>query len=505
MPDLSVPSRLVRVAVDAADRPAVEHVGRRRSFARVIDEVLRAAQGLHDLGVRPGHRVAVIAGGRPETVTAVHAALRIGAVGVLHDPGSTPRELRHAFEDHSASVAIVEHRAIPAVLSLPRDLAPKALIAIEPLRELGVVRPLLSVLRSGMRRDQDRPLAGGLDQVLPWRRICSVPPLAPDHPFPGPDDLALLQYGPGPGGGPLAAMLSHANVLASVDALDAVLDQCGDSPILSLLPLHEAAGIVTGVTTPLLTGRGLLLSEDGSLPSSTRRSSAIICGTPAQIRRLPQSGSVGARRDASAHHGAACAVLTLHGALDAEQSRTWTRRTGRSPLIGLLRPECGFALWASREDAEAPVAARPVPGVRVDIAADGALSVAGPQVFQGYWHHPDETASVLSGDGWVRTGDRVDPDLAPRRLQVLPRRHGITTAAGDVVSTREIAEVLEAHPDVASVSVRAIPVPEGGESPEASVVLREHGATRAEDLHVFAASRLSPAKRPVSIVVRIPS
>lgn len=501
MSDLSVPARLLRVAVEASDRTAIQHAGRRRSYARVIEDVLRTARGLHDLGVRPGHRVAVIAGARAETVIAVHAALRIGAVAVLHDPASTPRELRRAFEDHSASVAIAEHAALSAVLSLPRDVAPKALIAIEPLRELGIVPPMLSVLRRGLGARSDREHPGGSDQVLPWRRVGSVPPLAPDHPYPGPDDLALLQYGPGPSGMPLAAMLSHSNLLSAVDALEAVLPQGSTAPLLPLLPLHEAAGTITGITAPLLTGRGLVLTGPTSSPGLSRVPAAVLCGTPAQIvrreRERPQRRRTGA--------GGTQAVLTVHGALDLEHSRRWREATGFDPLVGVLRPECGLALWAVRDDDSPSVAAWPAPGVRIDIGADGSLSVAGPQVFQGYWHHPDETASVLSGDGWVRTGDRVDADASAQHLRVRPQRRGITTAAGDVVSPREISDVLGSHPDVVSVDVRAIPQPDGGESAEASVVLRDHGAARVEDLHEFVSARLSPAKRPVSIVLRVPS
>lgn len=404
----SVPAALAEAAHRSPHAVALTHRGRRRTYGRLLDDVSRLARGLFELGVRPGHRVAILCEMHPEAVIAFHAAVRIGAVAVLHDPASTARELRGAFEDHAAVVAIADRQAIPALRHLPPDAHPKAVIAIDPpcaapvrLRR-AVQAHLASVQR--LRRIPLRQRPRSLDMAIPWRLLLASSPLAPSHPLPAPQDLALLQYTSGADGTPLGAMLTHANLVASARQLSSLWRTEAPVCVCATTPLFEAAGAYVGLLSAPLDGDALVLapSADDVLAALRRGREMVLAATPRTLHRLDDAVFA-----AAAELSALRRVVALQPDLDAALARRWGELTGRPVDIGYVRAECGIPV-AGTIDTEHPDAlGRALPEVRVSVDAVAELFIAGPQVFHGYWNRPDETAHVLSGDGWMRTGDHA--------------------------------------------------------------------------------------------------
>lgn len=498
----SVPAALAEAAHRSPHAVALEHRGRRRTYARLLDDVARLARGLYELGVRPGHRVAIVCEMHPEAVIAFHAALRIGAVAVLHDPTSTARELRRAFEDHSAVVAIADRQAIPALRHLPPDVHPKAVIAVDPPCRTSVrVRRAMQARLAAVQHLRRLPLRHRprpLDHAIPWRLLLASSPLSPAHPQPAARDLALLQYTIGADGELLGAMLTHANLVASARQLGSLWRDEVSACVCATVPLHEPAGAYVGLISALLDGGSLVLapSTDDALAALRRGRATVLAATPPVLHRLARAAAE-TGGDLSAVHRA----LTLQQDLDAELARRWRELT-RCPVdIGYVRAECGISV-AGTFDAEHPDAlGRALPEVRVSVGADAELFIAGPQVFHGYWNRPDETAHVLSGDGWMRTGDRAHLAAGQGIDHLLASRARIVTPDGRSVSPLEVAATLMGHPDVVEARVGGTALDGGGEEVEAAVVLRDGSACTAEDLRRFVGQRLSPVKVPARIAI----
>jgi long-chain acyl-CoA synthetase len=132
--------------------------------------------------------------------------------------------------------------------------------------------------------------------------------------------------------------------------------------------------------------------------------------------------------------------------------------------------------------------------------AEGELCIAGPQVMQGYWRQPEESALVLR-DGWLFTGDiaRMDED---GYFSILDRKKEMIVVSGYNVYPREVEEVLYEHPGVLEAAVIGVPDPYRGEVPRAYVALKPDAEADPEALMAFCRERLAPFKVPRSVEVR---
>lgn len=494
-------SAALAAAAERAPLPlAVADPFRRRSSARMMDDVARLARGLVELGVRRGHRVAIVAGMRVETLEAVHAALRIGAVAVIHDPASSARELRRCFEDHAAIVAIAERGALGTLRDLPSDIRPKALIALDDPRSTadrmrGAVHAPLAMARHLRRHPLRRPPRPA-EHHIPWRLVLESAPLPAAHAGPSPRDLALLQYTTGPDGTLMGAMLTHENLVATAQQALVALDAPDGAAVCSALPLHEPAGASIALLAPMLGSHPLVLvpGPEDAVAALRRGRPSVVAATPGLLQQVVTTaceGSVGlsaVRR----------AVVTRPGPIPS-LARAWKDLADGALEVCDARAEYGIS-FAGPYEADAPGSVgRALPRVRVSLAEDDELCIAGPQVFHGYWNRPDETAHVLSGDGWMRTGDTAA--IGPHeRIEILAStRERITLADGRTVSPREIAATLLGHPVVAAASVRGEALDEDGERVVAQVVVREEAAFDEDEVRAYVAARLSSGKVPARI------
>lgn len=507
----SIPELLAQTAERRAQETCVDHRGRRRSCTRLLEDVDRLAQGLIDLGVRPGQRVALVCALHPEAVVAVHAIWRIGAVVVPHDPESTSRELRRVFEDHSPVLTIADRSALGAIRELPRDVHPKAVVAVDPprsardmvrsavqsavrdqLRSAVRLRPRPVSLRLRARREHPRPRV--LDRSIPWAVLMASCPLDAGHPRPGPHDLALLQYTTGPDGEVLGAMLTHENLLESAERLTALWADGADEPgpVVATAALHEVAGVLVAGLAPLCEGRTVVLAPrpDDLLPAVRRTRPEILCA-PAPVLLAAALSSPACAADLSR----VPRTFTLLDGSSPEVVRRLDRLTGRETVVVDTRPECGISFAGVFDTAHGRPLCRPLADVATDVV-DQELRVAGPQVFHGYWNRPDETAHVLTGDGWVRTGAQVAPRPDGELELLASSRSRIIVPDGRSVSPREVAAALLGHPDVSDAVVTGEDLPDGGQEVRAVVTVRAGSTCTAEELERFAAARIAPVKVP---------
>lgn len=516
-------------------KTALEFFGATTSYRELGTQINRVAAGLKKLGVKAGDRVALVLPNCPQHVVAFHAALRLGAVVVEHNPLYTDRELRHQFEDHGAAVAIVWDKAVDRVLQLPADVGLKSVVAVElipamPLgKRLALRLPLPAARRARTALSAGKPDTGQQSagraargqagsvrrQVLPWRELLGAGELKKRHPRPAPADLAVLQYTSGTTGTPKGAMLTHANLQANAAQGRAWVPglKDGRETVYAVLPMFHAYGLTLCMTFALGTGARLVLFPkfDVDLVLKTHRKSpaTFLPAVPPIYDRL---AAAAARRGVSLKG----IRYSISGAMNlpAATVDTWERATGGYLIEGYGLTETspisvGNPFGPSRKPGTVGVPF-PLTDIRVvdpqNVLIDrgpgepGELLIRGPQVFAGYWNRPQETEEALLEGGWFRTGDivSVDNDFF---VTIRDRIKELIISGGFNISPTEVEDVLAEFPGVAEVSVVGLPRPGGGEDVVAAVVPTVGATIDTSALQDFARGQLAAYKVPRRVVV----
>ncbi|MFI7606007.1 long-chain-fatty-acid--CoA ligase [Micromonospora sp. NPDC049366] len=508
---------LVDLLADAArrfgSRTALDFFGATTTYAELADQVDRAAEALRRLGVGRGDRVALVLPNCPQHVVAFYAVLRLGAVVVEHNPLYTRQELAHQLADHGARVAVAWDKVAPSVLGAAEV---ETVLAVDLTRALP--RPKRWALRVPLPRVRETRAAmtGPAPGTRSFERLLAATgPLAADHPAPGPDDTALLQYTGGTTGTPKGAVLTHRNLRANAAQGRAWVPglRDGAETVYAVLPLFHAYGLTLCLTFSVSIGATLVLfprfDVDQTLAAVRRRPPTFLPAVPPIYQRLAD-----AARERGVDLGSARYAISGAMALPPATVEVWESVTGGLLVEGYGMTETSpVALGNPVSPARRPgTVGVPFPSTEIRIVdpedpsrdravgEPGELLIRGPQVFAGYWRRPRETAAVLLPDGWLRTGDIVvmDPDGF---VTVVDRIKELIITGGFNVYPSEVEEALRRVPGVRDAAAVGLPGDGGGEEVVAVVVLDE-GCTSDPDGIRFACRRhLTGYKVPRRVVV----
>ncbi|SDL79916.1 long-chain-fatty-acid--CoA ligase [Tessaracoccus oleiagri] len=516
MPTTSLVEMCEQAVREAGDAVALEFFGRTTTYRQLGDQIARAAEGLRRLGVGAGDRVGLILPNCPQHVVAFYAVLRLGAIVVEHNPLYTARELRHQFEDHRADVIIAWDSAVEKVADLPRDLGVRRIVAVNLLDEFPTVMRLalgLPVPKLRASRDALHTPAPG---AMPWKELLSAPPLAADHPRPTVDDLAVIQYTSGTTGQAKGAKLTHRNLYANARQGEAWMHDAvkGKETLYALLPMFHAFGMTLYLTFGILKqGRIVLFPKfdvDLVLKAWKKSPATVYCAVPPIYQKTAAvakergvdissakfciSGAMALTDDIVAQWEEVSGGLLVEGYGMTESSPVAlgnpfapTRRTG---TIGIPFPSTDMKV-VDPED----------PDVEVERGEEGELLIRGPQVFEGYWENPEETARMLLPGGWLRTGDVVVQD-EDGFTTIVDRLKELIITGGFNVSPSEVERVLRAHDAIADAAVVGRRNAGGGEDVVAVITLEE-GATAPtlDEVRAFCKQTLASYKVPRALHV----
>jgi long-chain acyl-CoA synthetase len=455
------------------------------TYAELEDRVRRAAAALTELGIRRGDRVALLLGNVPEFVEALHGAWRIGAVVAPLNVMLTPEEAGAVLADAEPSAVVVDPAFAPVVL------------AVESRVPTGHV----IVIGGG-------PAPGGLAR---WEDILAGAGELQSSQV-GPEDLALLQYTAGTTARPKGAMLTHGNLLANLDQMWEVpaLREAGSDVVLLALPLFHiyALNVILGIT--IREGATAVLVERfdpaATLELVERRRITILFGAPPMF----------------------AAWLEAAGDRPPDLSSVRIAVSGAAPLpghvLGAFRERFGITIWegygltesapavttnALGEVAKADSIGRVLPGMEVRLVDDsgeevadgdpGEIVIRGPNVFQGYWNRPEESAAAFR-DGWLRTGDIAYRD-EDGYLYIVDRSKDLVIVSGFNVYPKEVEEAIATHPDVAEVAVIGVPDERTGEAVKALVVARDGASPTETDILEHCRDHLARFKWPKHIEI----
>ncbi|SDP51744.1 long-chain acyl-CoA synthetase [Arthrobacter sp. ok909] len=514
LPTESLVDMLERSVAEAGSAPALEFFGRRTSYSDLGEQVNRAAEGLRRLGVRAGDRVALILPNCPQHVVAFYAVLRLGAVVVEHNPLYTPGELRHQFEHHQARIVIAWDKAAAAVRDFPDDVEIDHIVSVNLLEAFPAVKRLALHLPVKKLRETRASLTAPTPGTTPWKEILAHGRIDPAHPRPSVGDLAAIQYTSGTTGRPKGAMLTHFNLYSNALQGEAWMHgaEYRKEVFYAILPMFHAFGMTLYLTYGIRK-QGLLVLfpkfDPNLILAAMKKSPATVyCAVPPIYERTAMaakekgislrsckyciSGAMNLPDHVVELWESVSGGLLVEGYGMTESSPVAmgnpffpTRRTG---TIGVPFPSTLMKV-VDIED----------PAVEVPQGQPGELLIKGPQVFQGYWNNPEETAKAFTPEGWLRTGDVVTVD-ADGFTKIVDRAKELIITGGFNVSPTEVEAALRLHPDVADAAVIGKPLERGGEMVVAAVELAPGADLDEEALRAYCREHLAGYKVPKRIV-----
>lgn len=506
-------THLMDLAVHSVpQKVALEFFGSTTSYAELGDQIRRVAEGLRLEGVKPGDRVALILPNCPQHVIAFYAVLRLGAIVVEHNPLYTSVELSHMFEDHRAKVAIVWDKAVPNVTGLDAEIRPEKIFAVNMIAAMPFyMRTALKLPLPVLKKNREK-LAGPAPGASSWKSLLKNLPLDAQHPRPTAQDLALLQYTSGTTGLPKGVMLTHRNLEANARMGEAWIQPGDDEVIYAMLPLFHAYGMTLGQTIAVLCKARLVLfptaDVDLVIKAMKKVPPTILPAVPPIYRRLLDR----AKEEGISLEGVRYAVSGAMS-LPRELVREWDAVSSGYLIEGYGLSECSplVACNPLNETRRAGSIGIPFPSTDVRIVnpetfqeaphgAQGELWVRGPQVTQGYWNKPEETAALFSEDGWLRTGDivRMDQDYF---ITIIDRIKEVIISGGFNISPSEVEIALRSHEAVADAAVVGLPTEAAGEMVVAAVTLVEGKTVTEEELREHCYQTVTRYKVPRQIHV----
>lgn len=511
-PERPIPEMVLEVASRYPERAAIDFFARQLTYTELAEDMRRAAGALHQAGVRPGDRVALVMPNCPQHAVAVLGTMLLGAVVVEHNPLAPSGELEGEYARHGARVTIAWSKSLDKLTFLGRGhttfsmdlttaLPTASRLALKlPIKAAREKRDQLSSPRPGWARSWTRAMRS----ATPWQGSC---PSAMD-------DVALLIHTGGTTGVPKAAALTHANLMANVEESIAwvpVLHE-GAEVFYCILPLFHAFGFTIGFLAGLRLGATIAMFPKFDtamvLAAQRRLPCTFFLGVPPMYERL-LAAAESTNVDLSSIHFSLSGAMPLSASL-ADQ---WEQATGGLMIEGYGMTEAspillGSPLASSRARGALGI---PFPSTQVKIVDPenpsrevpegevGELIARGPQVFSGYWNQDDETAEVFTQDGWLRTGDLVQ--VRDGFIYMADRRKEMINSSGFNVYPSQVEEAVRSMPGVLDVAAVGVPAGESGEDVVAAVVLEAGASVTLTDLRKWAEKSLAHYALPRQIVV----
>ncbi len=514
LPTESLVAMVEQSVAEASSHPALEFFGRQTTYTELGDQIDRAAEGLRGLGVRAGDRVALILPNCPQHVVAFYAVLRLGAVVVEHNPLYTSRELRHQFEDHQARVVIAWDKSVAAVRAFPADVAIDHIVSVNLLKAFPMLKRLALHLPVRSLREAREAMTGPAPGTVPWEKLLSHGRIDPSHPRPSVDDLAAIQYTSGTTGNPKGAMLTHYNLYSNALQGEAWMygAEYRKEIFYAILPMFHAFGMTLYLTYGIRKQALLVLfpkfDPDMILDAMKKSPATVYCAVPPIYERTAMAAK---QRGVSLKSCRFC----ISGAMNLPDHvvELWESMSGGLLVEGYGMTESspvalGNPFHPTRRTGTIgvpfpstlmKVVEQDDPTVEVAQGEPGELLLKGPQVFQGYWNNPEETAKSLLPDGWLRTGDVVTVD-ADGFTTIVDRVKELIITGGFNVAPSEVEAVLRMHPSVVDAAVFGKPLERGGEMVVAAVELEPGSQLDEEALRAHCRTQLAAYKVPRRIV-----
>ncbi len=490
--------------------------------ALTFGEVDTLSQGLaawlQSRGLKRGARVAIMMPNVLQYPVAIAAVLRAGFIAVNVNPLYTAPELHHQLEDSGAEAVIVLENFASTLQKAIAGTPVKHVVVASVGDLMGFLKGMVInfVLRNVRKQIPAWSLPGHFkfNEVISAGRSMRL--TLPDL---GPQDVAVLQYTGGTTGVAKGATLLHHTIVANLLASEAWMQPGlkrkkldGQLTIVCALPLYHVFAFITCGLLGMRTGALNILIPNPRDMKATIKDLAkyrmnVFPGVNTLFNGLLNQPDF-AKLDFSA------LVISNGGAMAIQETvaKKWLAVTG-CPIVegyGLSETSAGVTCNPTDSEQYTGTIGLPLPNVEVRILDDhgqdvplgeaGEIAIRGPQVMQGYWQRPDETALVMTPDGFFKSGDVGEMD-ARGYIKIVDRKKDMIIVSGFKIFPNEVEGVVAAHPGVLECAVIGVPDEKSGEAVMLFVVKKDPALTK-EMLAAYCAKELTGYKRPKYIEFR---
>lgn len=494
-----------------AERTAFSSMGKEMTFRTLEEESRKIGAWLQAQGLVRGDRVAVMMPNILQNPVVVYGILRAGFVVVNVNPLYTPRELEHQLKDAGAKAIFVLENFAHTVQQVLAKTDVRHVVVTSMGDMLGLKGHIVNFV---VRKVKKLVPAWNLPSATPYRQAVSAgagKTLTP--PNCGLDDIAFLQYTGGTTGVSKGAVLTHRNLLSNKDQMGYWLETAftrRERPqvmtFLCALPLyHIFALTVNSLMGVALGAHNVLIANPRDLPNLVKEIGQhkihIFPGLNTLFNALLNNAEF-----AKIDHSSLLMVFGGGMAIQRPVAERWHKLTGCPITEGYGLSETSPVATVNRIDIPefSGTIGLPVPSTEVSIRDDdgnpllygevGEICIRGPQVMAGYWNRPDETAKVMTADGFFRSGDMGFMDERGY-TKIVDRKKDMILVSGFNVYPNEVEEVAASHPGVLECAAIGIPDGNSGEAVKLFVVKRDPALTEA-DLKAHCANGLTNYKRP---------
>lgn len=497
------------------DIPAYINMGKVLTF-RKLEERSRAfaAYLQNELRLEKGDRIALMMPNLLQYPIALFGALRAGLVVVNVNPLYTPRELAHQLNDSGAKAIVIISNFAATLEKVVFETGIQHVILTRMGDQLSFgKRTLVNFVVKYIKKLVPKYK---LPHAVSFREALSI---GKQRQYVKPQlqssDLAFLQYTGGTTGVAKGAMLSHANIVANIAQAkwvgEPLLRGVKDGVAVIPLPLYHIFALTINCLLFIELGiTGLLITNPRDIPSFIKELKRYRCVAITGVNTLFNALL---NNEHFKEVDFSSLRLSVGGGapIQSAVAKRWFDTTGSHIIEGYGMTECSPIIAAARNDATEHNGSIGVPvpntdirivdeqGNDVPLGERGELWVKGPQVMQGYWNRPEDSAEVLT-DGWMATGDIVvmGEDL---NLRIVDRKKDMIIVSGFNVYPNEIEDVVAHNPKVGEVVAIGVPHPVSGETVKIFVTKKDESLTR-EELRNYCRQYLTGYKIPKDIEFR---
>jgi long-chain acyl-CoA synthetase len=478
----------------------------------------RLAAWLQSRGMAKGARVAVMMPNVLQYPIAIAAILRAGYTVVNVNPLYTPRELEHQLKDSGAEAIIVLENFAHTVEQVLKSTPVRHVVVASMGELLGGAKGMLVnfVVRNVKKMVPDFTLPNMVRFKDALNQGGKMPFAAPTLTS---SDIAFLQYTGGTTGVSKGATLTHRNVIANVLQTEAWAEPAMSQPpvvqyqtIVCALPLYHIFALTACALWGMRAGAmNILIPNPRDIPGFIKELSKY------KINMLP---AVNTLYNALVNHPDFASLdfsqlKTANGGGMAVQQAVndkWKQVTGKSIIEGYGLSETSPVATCNRSDETGFTGSigLPVPSTDIAILDDdgkpvplgqpGEIAIRGPQVMAGYWNRPEETAKVMTADGFFKSGDIGIMDERGY-VKIVDRKKDMILVSGFNVYPNELEGVIAGHPGVLECAVVGVPDEHSGEAVKVFVVRRDPNLTEAA-LMDYCKAQFTGYKKPKYIEFR---
>ncbi|BCM16963.1 long-chain fatty acid--CoA ligase [Mesorhizobium sp. J8] len=518
LPYKSIGEFLVAACKQFAGRPAFVCMGKSITYAEL--ERLSAAFGayLQARGLEKGARVALMMPNVLQYPVAMMGILRAGYTVVNVNPLYTPRELEHQLKDSGAqAIVILENFAGTLQAVIARTPVKHVIVAAMGDMLGGLKGAIVNLV---VRRVKKMVPAWSLPGHVKFNAVLKTgATIAFKPPTVSADDIAFLQYTGGTTGVSKGAVLLHRNVLSNVaqnslwveDAYT-VKPKPAHLNFICALPLYHIFALTVNALMGMQQGaQNVLIPNPRDIPGFVKELAKypmhIFPGLNTLFNALLNNEEF-RKLDFKP------LILTLGGGMAVQKgvAERWKALTGCPVSEGYGLSETSPVATANKFSSadftgtiglplpSTEIAIRDDDGNNVPLGEVGEICIRGPQVMAGYWNRPDETAKVMTKDGFFKSGDMGFMDERGY-TKIVDRKKDMILVSGFNVYPNELEEVVAHHPGVLEVAAIGVPDEHSGEVPKLFVVRKDPGLT-IEALMAYCRENLTGYKRPRYIEFR---